>query len=227
MRKVFTYIKEKSERLPGKNFLDLNGRPLWKWIIEELEEFDLYVNTDSEGLYKELKSYAHVTPIKRSRKHIEWEKRAKDLGSPAMDMVKEYCEKYLNVAEDFAVVHVTSPFLKTATLKNAFALFEENDCHSVHSVRKIQDFVLSEKDGVLSPENFTFNHISRTQDLDPMYQSLGAFFVLNSTKLDEANYQRLLPTSILYPVSAIESIEIDQEEDFNFAKIVARSTLGE
>lgn len=144
-----------------------------------------------------------------------------------MDMVKEYCEKYLNEAEDFAVVHVTSPFLKTATLKNAFALFEENDCHSVHSVRKIQDFVLSEKDEVLSPENFTFNHISRTQDLDPMYQSLGAFFVLNSTKLDEANYQRLLSTSILYPVSAIVSIEIDQEEDFNFAKIVARSTLGE
>lgn len=227
MRKVFAYIKKQSERLPEKNFLDLNGKPLWKWLIEELCEFDLYVNTDSKNLYNELKSYAHVTPIIRSKKHVDWEKHAKDLGSPAMDMVKEYCEKYLDVDEDFAVVHVTSPFLRSTTLKSAFTLFEETDCHSVHSVKKIQDFMLSQKDGVVTPENFKFAHISRTQDLDPLYQSLGAFFILNSTKLHDTNYQRLMSNSILYPISEIEAIEIDEEDDFNFAKIVAHSLIGE
>lgn len=226
MRKVFTYIKETSERLPNKNFRNLGGKALWKWVIEALDEFDVYVNTDSTDLYEELKKYSNVTPIRRSSKHIEWEENAKEFGSPVMDMVKEFIESHARSNEDFAVVHVTSPFLKAETLNLAFELFERKNCHSVHSVKKIQDFIMGTKHGVISPSNFTFSHISRTQDLDPIYQSIGAFFILNTVSLKRRNFQRLTSDSILYPIPSIEAIEIDDEEDFALAEVVARSLEG-
>jgi CMP-N-acetylneuraminic acid synthetase len=187
----------------------------------------VYVNTDSEKLFQELVSYSHVIPIRRSAQHIEWERRANDFGSPAMDMVREYCEQYLNDNEYFAIVHVTSPVLKSITLEKAFMVFDKERCHSVHSVKKIQDFIMSNARNTVTPKNFTFNLVSRTQDLDPLYQSLGAFFVVNSAKLKNSNYQRLLPNSILYPISAVEAIEIDQEDDLELARLVANSIKGE
>ena len=48
------FIKEKSERLEGKNFLPLNGKPLFLHIIDTLisiEEIDkIVLNTDSKYL---------------------------------------------------------------------------------------------------------------------------------------------------------------------------------
>lgn len=222
-KKVFTIVKAESERVPGKNFLDLDGKPLWRWLVDELDEFELYVNTDSESLYNELKKSSQITVIKRSEKHVEWETKASELGSPVMDMVREFCETYLSNDEDFALVHVTSPFLKSETLKSAFNLFDNRVNHSVHSVKSIQDFLMCDSEGGLVPMNFSFDRVSRTQDLAPVYQSLGAFFIMNSKNLLDNSYQRLLSTSIPMPVTQLESVEIDTLDDFVFATVAAKS----
>ena len=39
--KFFIIIKEKSERLPNKNFLDLGGIPLYKHLLNELSTEDV------------------------------------------------------------------------------------------------------------------------------------------------------------------------------------------
>jgi CMP-N-acetylneuraminic acid synthetase len=221
MKKVFTIIKADSERVPKKNFLKLGRKPMWKWLLEELSDFDVYVNTDSEELIEELASYSHITPICRSQKHIDWELRAADIGSPVMDMVKEFCEVFLADDEIFALVHITSPFLKSVTLAAAFDKYEQLSCHSIHSVKKIQDFTMSEDQGGIEPMNFSFDRVSRTQDLKPYFQSLGAFFVLNSKKLNQENYRRLTADSVLFPLSSLEAVEVDTPEEFEFAKLIA------
>lgn len=227
MRKVFTIIKENSKRLPNKNFLELGGKPLWRWLVDELHDFEVYVNTDSLELLEELKGVPHVKTISRSQIHIDWEKNAEKLGSPVMDMVKEFCENHVNSNENFALGHVTSPFLQSNTLEKAFSELEDYDFYSVHSVKKIQDCIMSDKDGVIVPDNFSFTRVSRTQDLEPIYQSLGAFFILNSSKLLGADYERLSSNSLLYPVSAVEAIEIDNEDDYELAKFVAQTITGD
>lgn len=221
MRKVFTIIKADSERVPRKNFLELGKKPMWKWLLEELSDFDIYVNTDSEELIDELASYSHITPIRRSQKHIDWELQAAEIGSPVMDMVKEFCEEFLTNDEAFALVHITSPFLKSVTLTAAFDKYEKLDCHSVHSVKKIQDFMMGEDQVGIEPMNFSFDRVSRTQDLKPYFQSLGAFFVLNSKKLNQENYRRLTADSVLFPVSSLEAVEVDTPEELEFAKLIA------
>ena len=54
--KFFTIIKEKSVRIPNKNFVDINGYPLWWHLISELDGLDVTVNTDSKKFIEQLKS---------------------------------------------------------------------------------------------------------------------------------------------------------------------------
>lgn len=222
MRKVFAYIKNESQRLPSKNFLNLGNKPLWQWLINRLHKFDVYVNTDSQALFDELSNYPYVTTIWRSQVHIEWEKNADKFGSPASDMVREFVENYLADNENFAVVHVTSPFLLAETLEQAFKEFDRQECHSLHSVVKIQDCLMLETNEGVRPLNFAFDKISRTQDLEPVYQSNGAFFIMNARNLKECGYKRLTSDSRLFPLNPVEAIEIDTLADFEKASFVAK-----
>ena len=47
-------MKAHSERVKGKNFRDLAGKPLFRWILDELlavEEFDkIVINTDARHI---------------------------------------------------------------------------------------------------------------------------------------------------------------------------------
>lgn len=223
MRKVFTIIKENSERVPKKNFRIIGGKPLWRWLIDELSDCEIYVNTDSDSLYDELKQFSHVIPIRRSEKHIEWEENAVQLGSPVMDMVKDFCEGYLSKNENFSLIHVTSPFLRADTLEKAFKQYENSDGHSLHSVKSIQDALMYKREGKVDPYNFTFERVSRTQDLEAIYQSLGAFFIMNNKKLQDKNYKRLDNSTILFPLTPLESVEIDNEDDYVLAKLIAKA----
>ena len=51
--KIFTIIKEESKRIPDKNFVDINGLPLWRYLLSELDGLDVTVNTDSQKFLKE------------------------------------------------------------------------------------------------------------------------------------------------------------------------------
>ena len=115
MIKVFTIIKDQSERIPKKNFQILNGKELWKNLIEELSGFDIYINTDSEDVIRELNSkekYKHITCIKRKNKHIEWEENPNIRNSPVEEMFNDFARDYCDDEDILVLTHVTSPFLK-------------------------------------------------------------------------------------------------------------------
>ena len=54
--KIFTIIKEKSKRVPEKNFIDINGNPLWWYLLHELEGLDITINTDSQKFLNQYKN---------------------------------------------------------------------------------------------------------------------------------------------------------------------------
>ena len=74
--KIFLFIKEKSERLPNKNFLQLGGVELYKHTLLKLKDFEVYVDTDSKKIYKECnqdKNLSHVTCYLRNQEYIDYE----------------------------------------------------------------------------------------------------------------------------------------------------------
>lgn len=220
--KFFTIVKGQSERLPGKNFLDWGGVPLWRNAVEKFASYDVFVNTDSLAVLRAVEDggLPGVHAYSRTPDHIEWELDAESRGSPVNAMLGEFLEKFV-VDDDEPVVlfHVTSPFLRLETVVQAAQLLGEFE--SVHSVQEVQDFAWVGRSGRQRAVNFVEGVVRRTQDLEPISLSRGAFFILTKAGFRKSGGRDTFPRA-LFPLSPLESIEIDTRDDFEFANLVRR-----
>ena len=219
--KIFTIIKEESKRVPNKNFKKINGYPLWWHLLSELDGLDVTVNTDSKKFIKQLqeKKLKSIKVVKRKQKHIDWENDENIDSSPVEDMLFDFCET-LHKSEIVVLTHITSPFLKKETIFSAIEMLENNpNVKSIHSVQQIHDFVWVKKDNETSPVNFFTNRVQRTQDLPPILVSKGAFFIAKARDI-LAQKKRLPEPLTFFPLNHIESVEIDNFDDLEFANIL-------
>ena len=219
--KFFTIVKNESERLPRKNFLDLAGKPLWRHTVDRFSEFEVFINTDSEELLTQppsnLRESVNIYP--RSAKHIAWEQASINRGSPVNDMMAEFFTRFVaDENEPVVLFHVTSPFLK---LETAVAAAQELKAfQSVHSVQTVQDFAWMKKGVDYKALNFRENLVQRTQDLDPILLSRGAFFITTRKGFQQNNRRDARPR-LLLDIGPVEGIEIDNAADFELATLVA------
>lgn len=222
--KIFTYIKKNSKRIENKNFRNLGGIPVWKNLIYELSSIaQVYIDTDSEEVISECRSDPNlkkVTAYARKRQYIEMENDPNNKISPALLMLENFLDEYVDdVDETIVLTHVTSPFLTKETVADAVNIYESSKYDFVHSVNEKYDFAWL-KD-FSKPINFNPNVVQRTQDLDPIYFSNGAFFIMNKRIFKRYN-NRIGDNIYFYPLDHVEGIELDYEKDFEFAKIVLR-----
>ena len=219
--KIFTIIKNESKRIPGKNFIEVNGHPLWWHLLSELDGLDITVNTDSQKFIKQLKnSKLELTKvIKRDKKHINWENDESIDSSPVEDMLFDFCQT-IDKSEIVVLTHITSPFLKKETIFDAVNTLQENkNAKSIHSVLKIQDFAWVKKDSELRPVNFFTDRVQRTQDLPPIFVSKGAFFIAKAGDILDQS-KRLPEPLIFFPLDHTQGVEIDNFDDLEFAKLL-------
>src|SRR5690349_22501127 len=98
-------IKANSQRLPNKNFLDLNGQPMYRAVLDTLQsvpEIDsILINTDSEIIKQDCgSSYSKVRIIDRPA-HL--------LGDRiTMNSIIDYDLEQVQ-GEHFLQTHVTNP----------------------------------------------------------------------------------------------------------------------
>ena len=170
--KFFVIIKDKSVRVPDKNFRLLGSKPMYKHLLDRLEGEEVFVNTDSKRVD------GNFTIIERSQKHIDWEDN--EPTSPVLSMIEEFLCEYVEDENEIIITpHVTSPFLKLATMKDAALKIGEYD--SVVSCTKHNEFAYMEQDEKITPINFDPNHVKRTQDLSPIVFQNGAVEVFDGT----------------------------------------------
>lgn len=222
--KLFTIIKQTSERLPGKNFLPLGGKPLWRHTIDTFENFEVFINTDSTALINEVREMNRpgLVAFERSKAHIDWELQSETLGSPVNAILAEFLRDWVDDPEEICVLfHVTSPFVRAETVLRASSKLAEG-FESVQAVEQFQDFVWEFRDGSSTPLNFEPKKVSRTQDLAPLYLSRGAFFIMTKRGFLRDNSRDVEPR-YLYPLDRIEAVEIDTEDDF----ILAQTIVGD
>tara|TARA_Y100000739_G_scaffold228802_1_gene241531 strand:+ start:2290 stop:2976 length:687 start_codon:yes stop_codon:yes gene_type:complete len=223
--KFFTIVKKKSERIKEKNFQNITyDIPLWKWTVENLISDDnkIYINTDSKILLNEILKNPNMIGIERSKEHIEWEEKSHNSGSPVESMFKDFCENYTdNKNEKVCLFHVTSPFVSLETIKKA-SCFLDKGFDSVQSVKKIKDFLFFLEDYDVLPINYDPKLVQRTQDLKPVYMSLGAFFI--SRAKDVIKTGRRLPGKCFnYELNSLEAIEIDNYDQLDLARLIAEN----
>ena len=217
--KIFTILKDKSKRIPDKNFIELYGYPLWWHLLSELDGLDVTVNTDSQKFIKELQksNLKSIKVIERDQKHIDWENDETIDSSPVEDMLFDFCET-IDKSEIVVLTHITSPFLKKETLFDAINMLQNHHkAKSIHSVLVIQDFAWLKNGSEVKPVNFFTNRVQRTQDLPPILVSKGAFFIAKASDILRQR-KRLPQPLIFFPLNHTQAIEIDNFEDLEFAK---------
>lgn len=216
----FIIIKHDSERIRKKNFKKIGKHQLWQHLILKLKGKKVFIDTDSKTILKKCKKdYPWVTVYLREKKFIDLEKVKN--ASPTLGMIKNFLLKYSKNDNDVIVTtHVTSPFIKLKTINNAAKKLNNHD--SVAAVTKDYNFAWIENSKKkLIPINFNPKIITKTQNLNPIIQSNGAFFIFKKKTFMKYN-NRIGKNPFYYEINYPEALEIDTYDDLYLARKICR-----
>ena len=216
----FIIIKHDSERIRKKNFKKIGKLQLWQHLILKLKGKKVFIDTDSKTILKKCKKdYPWVTVYPREKKFINLEKVKN--ASPTLGMIKNFLLKYSKNDNDVIVTtHVTSPFIKLKTINNAAKKLNNHD--SVAAVTKDYNFAWFENSKKkLIPINFNPKIITKTQNLNPIIQFNGAFFIFKKKTFMKYN-NRIGKNPFYYEINYPEALEIDTYDDLYLARKICK-----
>ena len=216
MMKIFIPIKENSNRVPNKNFRIFNGQPLYKYVISKWKNkgFQIFVDTDSNEIIDGLKNFDYVTVYKR-KKELEGDDVSVNM------LIENFINDHFKLKGDgiIAQIHVTSPFLSPETVIDASSYMK--NFPSVFSVNKINSRLWYE----LEEKQYPLNHnpllLEPTQNLTTIYEENSCFYIFDKNNFLKYN-NRVYHKNKLYPVKFPENIDIDTEEDWDYAEKINR-----
>ena len=208
-----------SKRLPKKNILDLNGKPLIAWSIEAgLDSKYLnkvIVSSDDDTILSISASYGSDT-IKRP------DELAKDT-STSFDAVKHTLDN-LEEYDYVVLLQPTSPLRTSKHIDEAVELLLNKKADAVVSVCEMDHSPLwsNTLDDSLSMQGFLRQEVinSRSQDLKKYYRLNGAIYICKVDKLLEEKTFMLKMNIFAYKMSRESSIDIDEAIDFKIAEVL-------
>ena len=204
-------MKANSERVKGKNFREIAGKPLFKWVLDTLlavECVDLVViNTDAREILRDNGLVDSDRILIRDRK--------KELQGDLISMNLILANDIENVeADTYLMTHTTNPLLSVKTIVSAIDRFDTSKEDSLFTVNKIQSRFYR-KD--LSPVNHDPDNLIRTQDLEPWYEENSCLYLFTSDSFKKTN-ARIGQNPIMQETPLLESIDIDGLDDWVMAE---------
>ena len=209
-------MKGTSERVPNKNMRLFDGAPLYHAILKSLlssEYVDkVVINTDSTVITNNAKEHFGDRVIMIDRpESIQG-------GDVSMNVIIDYDLAQLD-GEHFLQTHSTNPLVRTETIDKAietyFNKLEEYD--SLFGVTKVQTRFY-DKDA--KPVNHNPEELLRTQDLEPLYEENSNFYIFSKNSFKNSNKRRIGVKPQIFEVNKLESVDIDEPEDFKLAELL-------
>lgn len=207
-------MKLNNERLPNKNVKPFsNGRPLCDYIfntllkVESIDEIYVYCSDEK------IKAYIP--------KDIRFLQR-----SPALDLnttkINEVLRSFAKdvPADVYVLAHTTAPFINHASIQKGLNAVVSGEYDSAFAAKRIQSFLW--KNG--RPLNYELDNIPRTQDLTPVFEETCGFYIYKRSLITEYN-RRIGDAPFLVEVADIESIDIDNLSDFEFADALIKANM--
>jgi CMP-N-acetylneuraminic acid synthetase len=202
-------MRHHSQRVPGKNYRPLAGKPLFHHILETLlavpEIETVMVDTDSEPVMDGVRRFFPTVKLILRPAHL----RAVDV--PMNDIL---LHDTAQVEADFYLqTHSTNPILKSATVSRAiqslFTHYPKND--SLFSVTRLQTRLYN-KDGRAINHNPL--ELIQTQDLPPVYEENSCLYLFTRENLVRKHH-RIGDRPLMFEIPADEAWDIDEELDFS------------
>jgi len=208
-------LKAHSERVPGKNVRPFCGRPLFHWILESLRDSSYVtqtvIDTDSEEIANDATANFDVRVLMRPT-----ELRGDMVG---ITPLIEYDMSQVD-GDFFLQTHSCNPLLLSSTIDAAIVrFFESPGADSLFSVTPQQKRFYW-PDG--RPVNHDPANMLRTQDLPPILEENSNIYIFSRESFIRNNH-RIGAHSIMFPMDAMEALDIDTEAEFRLAETVAMS----
>lgn len=203
-------MKHESERVPGKNYRDFGGRPLFMCILETLlssRYLDrVCIDTDSPVIMDLVGHLdrVHVIP------------RPDALCGGAVPMTEVIAHDLTRIdGELFFQTHSTNPLLSLATIDAFIEAFLDNevafDSGFTVTLRKQRYWTRAGR-----PLNHDPGVLLNTQDLEGIYEENSCGYLFRKSNFLSTR-SRIGQRPLLFETSPLESVDIDTEEDFTVA----------
>ena len=202
-------MKLNNRRLPQKNTKPFtNGKPLCYYIlstllsVKEIEEVYVYCsNPDIRNFIPE---------------GVRYLQRSEDLDQDTTSMTEVLtCFTKEVPADIYVMTHTTAPFISRESIEKGLKAVESGGYDSAFAAKKLQDFLW--KDGV--PFNYDLTNIPRTQDLPALFEETSGFYIYKRDVMAKL-HRRIGETPYIVEVNEIESVDIDELEDFIIADAI-------
>ena len=209
-----------SKRLPGKNILDLCGKPIIAWSIEaglNSSYIDkVVVSSDDDDILDTAKRFK-AEIIKRPKQLASDTASSFDVVKHAIDNLESY---------DYVVLlQPTSPLRNYQHIDKAIEFLEEKNADSIISVCEVNHSPLwsNTLQENCSMNNFRKEEVinKRSQDLEKYYRLNGAIYICEISKFLKEREFFLGENVYAFIMNREHSIDIDEKIDLEFARILA------
>jgi len=210
-------MKGHSERVPNKNIKDFCGKPLFFHIGDTLKETNLFsnliINTDSSEI-------ADIA----AKRYGDWviiHSRPENICGDLIEMNTIIADDISqSEGEHYFQTHSTNPLLSNATIESAVGTYIEKMDTGFDSLYSVNSLQVRLFDKEFRPLNHKKGELSRTQDLDPIYEENSNFYLFSKSSFLSAKNNRIGKNPAIFKMNKLEAIDIDNEEDFLIAEAV-------
>jgi N-acylneuraminate cytidylyltransferase len=210
-----------SKRLPRKNILDFHGKPLLAWTIEAAQKAGIFdhivVSTEDREIGEVALASGAEVPFFRNTAYDDYTTVEEAVAVSVEQAEKAFSKQFKNVF----MLLPTCPLRGADIITSANAFYLKTgapyvlSCHLPQGIpwwahRLSENYVPTP----LFPEQIDI----RSQDLEPLYYPSGAIWIANRDRL-LASRVFYGPGYLFYPIEWKAAIDIDNQQDFEFASI--------
>lgn len=211
-------IKYNSKRLPYKNFLPINGKPLFFYSLEachkaKVENKKIYISTEKSKMVEELiktKLYINNVIVLDRPEYLTHDPY--EISDVCIYEIENLAEKFDNLI----MIQPSNPFIKPEDIENCYELFLKNNKKCVRSVTEIKKSVWVDiyNKPVCDIDKYKF--ISATNDERSYYIGNGSIVII---KIDDLLRFRSLISglTVSYPMGGVD---IDTKCDYLTSKVM-------
>ncbi len=209
-------MRHHSQRVPGKNYRPLAGKPLFHHILETLlavpEIQTVMVDTDSEPV---------MDSLRRDFPAVKLIQRPENLRADDVPMNNILLHDTAQVSADFYLqTHSTNPLLKAESISRGIKTFfdEYPKYDSLFSVTRLQTRLYFQDGRAINHNPF---ELIQTQDLPPVYEENSCMYLFTRENLVRKHH-RVGDKPLMFEISADEAWDIDEELDFEIANYLMK-----
>jgi len=202
-------MRHHSQRVPGKNYRPMGGKPLFHYILETLlmvpEISEIVVDTDSPDIVTGLQTHFPTIKVIKRPEFLRADETP-------MNEVLLYDTSQVD-GEFYLQTHSTNPLLKAGTISKAIqSLLENHPAYdSLFSVTRWQTRMWDQHGQAI---NHNPDILLQTQDLPPIYEENSCIYIFSRETL-VSRRNRLGERPMMFEIDAGEAWDIDEELDFS------------